>query len=514
MEPPEPRPARRDPLRLAARATAILAVAAFFIAAIWAIFARGPWYDEFYTLYVSSPRFSVPEALVGHWLPDNHPPLFYALARATALLGDTAEPRRLLNIAIAAATLAGGWVIVRRLPRLCVPATVLLLTVVAQPLALSEVSELRSYFLSLCALALLALAVVAAWLDQAEQRRSSALVAGTVLVAFNTHIVTTVIAGALVAPFLALALVRGDRKRFRSLALPVGVAAATFVAVTAVQLPLWLHNTGSFWISAGFDAARWPLEHTVMRTLWANPVVTLAGIIGVALLVRRGARERRMPRGLEAILLLGVGAAFAAAVLIAMHLVRPLLVEKYLVGLIPVIAAGLALGFAETGRAIGRKSEALLLAAALAVTLWTLPGNARQAAALASWNGSAALVAEVVEACPASAVHIDPALVNRSAMDLPPGDNREVVPMAYRMVAANHGFALESEQSRRIPHECPALIWGEHDTVHRFTAANVLSHERERGFVFSRLWLYRSGNGWVASDRPLRPSRSKEQNRS
>ncbi len=492
-----------DASRLTRRAVSILAGATFLIAAGWAIFARGPWYDEFYTLYVTSPRFSLLEALRGHWLPDNHPPLFYALARATSLLGESTEARRLLNVAIAVAALSAGWAIARRFPNLRVPATALLLTVAAQPLALFEASELRSYFLSLCALAILTLAVLAEWLGAPQQQRRNTLMEVTALIAFNTHLVTTVIAGTLVAPFVALALIKGDRARLRTLALPVGVAAAIFITVTAFQLPWWLHNTGSFWIPAGFDAARWPLELTVVRTLSANPVVTLAGVIGIALLLKRGARERHISRELEAILLLGVGAVLASAILIAAHLIRPLLLEKFLVGLIPMIASAIALGFAETGRAIGRKGEVLLLVAALAVMLWIIPGNARQAASLASWNGSAALVAKVVKACPASAVHIDPALVNGYTMGLPPPDNRAVVPMAYRMVAAQNGFALQPDQSRLIPRDCPALIWAEHDPLHSLTAATVLAHERERGFAFDRLAMYRSGSGWIASDRPL-----------
>ena len=494
-----------DPAKLIHSVVTTLAFAAFVVAAVWTLFERGPWYDEFYTLYVTSPRLPLLEALRERWLADNHPPLFYALARATALLGDTAEPRRLMNVAIAAATFAGGWVVVRQVQSLRIPAIAMLLTVAAQPLAMFEVSELRSYFLSLCSLALLVLAVLAEWLGQ-PRRRLRALAAGAALVAFNTHIVTTVIAGALVAPFLALTLLRGDRARFLTIALPVGLAGITFVAVTAFQLPLWLHNTGNFWIPAGFDAARWPLEHTLARTLSANPVVTMGSLIGGILFAVHGVRERRLSRELEAVMLLGIGAAFAAATLIAIHLVRPLLIEKYLVGLIPVIAAGMALGFAETGRAMGRKREIVLLVAGLAVTLGMIPGNAREAAAVASWNGSASLVAKVVESCPGTAVHFDPAFVNEYTMALPPKDNRDVIPFAYRMMAARHGFVLEPQQSRRIPTRCPALIWGEHDASHIFTAASVLSHERERGFGFDRLLLYRAGDGWVASNRPLKIS--------
>lgn len=498
-----PHDAPPDRSSIAPFAAVAVGVAAFLVAAAWAAFARGPWYDEFYTLHVASPRFGTFEALRGHWLPDNHPPLFYALARASAFLGDSVEPRRLLNIGLAIAALLGGWAIVRRVPSLHIPAAALALTIAAQPLVLQESSELRSYFLSLCALAVLVLGLLAVWLENGERRSGQWILAVAALAAFNTHIVTTVIAGAVGVPFVGLALLRRDWRRFRAHTLPTIAAAAIFLAVTAIQLPLWLANTTSFWIPAGFDAARWPLEHTVMRTMWANPVVTLAGLAGAGLLAWRATRERRLPRDLEAIALLGCGAAFAAIMLIAIHLFRPLLIEKYLIGLIPVIGAGLALGFGQTANALGRKGGAALLAAALAATLWSLTPSVRQAATMPSWDGSAALVARVVRACPDTAVHIDPALVNGYTLSLSPADNLEVVPGAYRSTAARHGFALESAGSRRISAECPTLLWGEHDTSHLFTARKVLAHERGRGFVFDRLWLTRVGDGWVASDRPL-----------
>ena len=57
---------------------------------------RGPWYDEFYTLYVARPgslalRLS---PLAG----GQSSPLFYALARATTWLGTTVEERRAVNL--------------------------------------------------------------------------------------------------------------------------------------------------------------------------------------------------------------------------------------------------------------------------------------------------------------------------------------------------------------------------------------------------------------------------------
>lgn len=479
---------------LAAAAIAL----AFAAAALWAIFARGPWYDEFYTLYVASPRFPLAAALTAHWLPDNHPPLFYALARATAFLGEEAAPRRLLNLALLAAAAGAAWVLLRGRGW----GVGLALALAAQPASLLAASELRSYFASLAAATVLTVALTSEWLDPGGPRARRMALWAAALVAFNLHIVTTIVAAALFAPFVAAALLRREWRKAAGLALPAACGAALFAVVTALQLPHWLGNTRGFWIPAGFDAARWPLEHLLVRTLSANPVVLAGALAGLALLARDVWRRGRTAVALEAIGLLSLSAALAAVVLIALHLLRPLVMEKYLIALIPVIATGLALGFARALDSLGRWQTAALAAAAL-WSLAAIVGNAREAAAMNSWDRSATALARIAARCPDSAVHIDPAFANAYTMSLSPADNRAVVAFAYRDTARRHGLRLEPAGSRRVSARCPTLFWGEHDTSRRVSAAGLLARERARGFALERLRLVRVGDGWIAADRPL-----------
>ena len=70
-----------------------------------AISGRGPWYDEFYSLYMVRPEAPLAQ-LVAAWLRDNHPPLFYACvwlwARLLGVLGlgIAVESLRTINCAI------------------------------------------------------------------------------------------------------------------------------------------------------------------------------------------------------------------------------------------------------------------------------------------------------------------------------------------------------------------------------------------------------------------------------
>lgn len=494
--------ASRNPLRAAVLAAALALLAS---AIVWTALHRGAWYDEFYTQYVTRPELGWRQALLTSWLPDNHPPFFYMLMRATAWLGGI-EAHRLVNLAVAALALAGGWIAARGQPLLRAAAVVLVVLLAANPWTALSATELRSYFVSLCAGALLSLALASLWISPSRGPRGprgrQTVYALTVLVSFNTHVVTSVISGALILPFLAAALLLRDRDRLRAL-LPAPVAAAIlFALVTAFQLPHWSRNTQVFWIPSGFGQARWSMEYAVLRTLEANPAILAGSAAGALLLLRDYLRTRKVPDLLAICFLAGVGIGIAFALLTGLQLMRPSVIEKYLVAAVGGLAFVMAASCARLLTAVPRRVEALLLLVALAISGLALIGNARDVAAGASWMGTGRFIARTVAACPDTTVHTDD-FWNADVMAMSPADNRRVAPWAYRSVAKQLGFAIEPASSRSLSRTCPNLFWAEH--VHRngFNEASVLKHVRESGFAVTSIRLYRAGNGWVASDRPL-----------
>ncbi|MDE8652666.1 hypothetical protein [Novosphingobium album (ex Liu et al. 2023)] len=482
-----------------------LALLALAVALVWTDLHRGPWYDEFYTDYVTRGGQSWLRQLRESWLADNHPPLFYILARASAWLGEI-ETRRLLNLAFAALALAGGGLVVRDAPRLLPAAGGLALLLAANPWTVWAGSDLRSYFLSQCAGAVLALSLAALWIEGTPGSRGRrAAYWGALFFAFNTHIITTIIAGALVLAFLAGAAWRKDWPQLRALLVPALASAALFLVVSAIQYPMWEANTRVFWLAPGFDSARYAIEYAVQRTIGANPVVLLAALAGCGLLAREAVRSRTLPGELGALLLLATGVAIAVAGLIAIHLLRPILIEKYLSALTATVAAGVALGFGRALVALPARAAQVLLLAGLAWTLYALAGNAERTVARNSWLGTGRLIAREAARCADTAVHTD-GFWNADVMAMSPADNRLVAPYAYRSVARRLGFRIERDGSRRISARCPTLFWAEHDTRHRFDEAAILAHLRNRGFALDAITLYRIGDGWVASDRPLSPA--------
>jgi len=484
---------------LAIRLAMALLLAALALAGLWAIAHRGPWYDEFFALYVTSRPGSFATALTRHWLADNHPPLYYALVDLTRWLGDQVEQRRLVNALIGAAALAGGWAVARAAsPRFRLLAALYLAGLAAQPLLLLHVAELRSYFLSLAAVGLLVLALVRAWLEPGQPGRGGRLALWlAALAALNTHIATTLIAGALLAAFTAIALLRRRRDFLRAILPPALASALVFVAVTAIQLPHWEANTRAFWIKPGLSAARWAIENVLVACLAANPVLLAGGTLGAALLLWRLLRRQRSPEA-DCLLALGLGVAGALAGVLAIHLVRPFVVDRYLVGLAPPIAMSLALGLASLVRRRPVWSGLAVVAAVLAA-LFALHANALMTAARPSWSGTAAQIAEEVRRCPGTVVHHDP-LWNAPVAALPPAENREVLPFAYTTMAARHQFTLEPVTSRRLAAECPTLLWTEH--AHAPTEPELLARLQATGFAVSRVTITRIGDGWIAALNP------------
>lgn len=488
----------------AAALAALLAALGFALALVWAALHRGPWYDEFYSWFVTRPDREFAAAMRESWLADNHPPLFYMLSWLGGHEAPSIETLRLVNLAGLLALLGGGWVMLRPASPLRPAAAVALLLIAANSVVLVTGTELRSYFLSMCFGGLAVLGMAQAWIAGGLERPGQRIVFTLSMVAaFNLHILTSVIVGALAVPFLLMALWRKRYGLFRQILLACLVGGTLFVVVSAIQLPMWESNTARFWIPAGLMAARWAIQTCIERTAEANLAILIGGVAGAVLLARQALRSRTLPPALELQAMLVAGVVLACALLVGLQLLRPVLMERYLAALIPPIALGVALGFDALRRALPRAAGVILIGLALLLSLRALQHNAEAAAARKSWIGTGERIAALVRACPDSPVHIDPAGWNADAMAAPPHDNRVVFPQAYRLVAQRFGFALEPQESRRLSHGCPNLFWAEHDTIAAWNEANILAHLRRQGFAVQRVWQYRIGDGWIAADRPL-----------
>ena len=477
---------------------ALVVLAALLLAAVPAMLGRGPWYDEFYSLYAADPALGLADGLRQRWLPDNHPPLFYALSRATAWLGDSVAERRFVNLFILGGFVAGFAVLWHSAPALRRWGASYAIALASLGPAVLTLAELRSNFLVYAGSALLlaALASVAAPGARPAGRAGWVVLALAMVVACNSHFTATVICGCIGAAFGAWALLRRDWRLALQLAACAALAAVPFLAITALQFSGIEQNTRSFWIPAGFDAGRWTIQRELIAHMLANPALSVLGAMGMGFLACATWRERRLGHSAQMLLVLAAGAGLALAVLLALHLWRPIIIGRYLIALAPVVALALALG---TSVLLARVAPLLRLAAlavlGLLMVLSLIQHQAR-ALALPSWDGTGARIARLLADCPAAPVH--PALHwNAFTLELPPVDNRQVVPFAYRHTAARHGFAVEPVASRRVAADCPTLFWAEHVSGQNPYAAAIVAQLRAQGYAVSSGRLERIGDGWV-----------------
>lgn len=495
--------ASHEPLREAVSRFCLAVVALALLGALLFCMAeRGPWYDEFYTWYVTGPQFGLRDAFAHHWLADNHPPLYYMLVRAARLVWENIEGLRLINVVIGVTAFACAGLSLRGNRQMAALGLIVFLFIASQRATLLYGSEVRSYFFSLCATALLVLCLTALYRDGSPGSRLSRFtLAAAIALSFNIHIVTTLVSGAIIVPFLVALLLKRNFAAFRAVFIPALVAGLLFLGVTALQLPLWAENTRSFWITPGFTAGWQTIRITAQRVIEANAVIAILGAAGLVLLLVQWLRRRERNADLEVAVLLGLGGLLSVSALLAIHLWRPILIEKYLTCLIPVAGMALAIGMDGVLRQAPARLAALLLIFATGASLYAMNTIRIETAAAKSWEGTATALGKIVRQCPDTAVHIDP-LWNDEVIRTPPRDNAQVVSAAYHAMAKRHGFTIEPRASRRVSARCPTVFWAEHDTRGLYQAPAILAHEQLMGFAVTKVAQTRIGDGWLAISTP------------
>lgn len=481
------------------RAGALIAALALAALSVAAMLRAGPWYDEFFTLHVTRAGQPFLAQFTQHWLADNHPPLFYALARATAWLGSEVEPRRLLNLAFLALAVAGLYGMTRRLGDGPLVAALTGLGLAGNIQIIDKAAEFRSTYLAMAAVAVAvaALAVLARpHARPARPRRDFWLVTAALVLALNVHFVTSVLVGAIALAFALRLALAGDRAGTLRIIAALAIAALPLLATTAIQLSRIEANTRSFWITGGLDAARWAIQGPVEMALAANWPIAVLGIAGIALMAAEAWHQRQAAEPLGIVIALAGGCVLGCAVLIGLHLWRPLLIERYLLPIAMPINLALALGAARALRQLPGLAATAAAVAILLAALLSLRMGFAEATNRPSWHGTGRAIAAMVKACPRTVVHANLSW-NRPVMDMPPADNAAVMPEAYRIVARQFGFALEPSGSRRMAAHCPTVFWTEHVAALVPTASDVAMQLRNEGFTPDKTRLLRIGRGWI-----------------
>ena len=447
--------------RQALGAAAAVSVASILIA-LAAALTRGPWLDEFWTVFATDPSLPLATEASTRWLTDVHPPLFYLLARgAASWLGDDVTRLRLVNLPAMAGLLAffchagAVWQAGRRF--------LLIYAVLAfsSYFATGYFAEYRSYYWQFSAAICLfgsgyALLRGDVFGTARDRWITGAVFATGAVLLINLHFIAALLAEIAIGA-MALAAWLGGRGRLGAIMAATGLAAALpLAAILAIQAPYLAGAGGSgFWIRTGLGEAVVILAGSLAKGVGLSVAACALAVWAVGSGTVGGRRRAGPGDGL-------IGAAFLGAtvacvlVLGAINAYRPVIIDRYLLVCSATACCGLAVLSQEIAFRRRGGFAAIVLNAALFLGIagHKLVNEPR-------WNESAEIVAERVAACPAT----DVAML---AFPYPGTLQNEgaVFALAYAYLAERHSFAARLSRPGGPPARteggCPALLWTEH----------------------------------------------------
>lgn len=444
--------------------TAILALATIDAA------LRGPWLDEFWTLELSDTSKGMSALVANGWMRDAHPPIFNAWATLLASLGIASIPagRLISNLLAAGLMILAAFRLSRRMPAQAGFAAALLLLTLSLPQAMESFSLYRSYFWQMAAIGTLALVArhVAATKADLDWRRDLDVAAIAVLAtagSIGIHYIGALFGGLLAAAIAVCAFTRRMRRWAALLLVTAALSSLLVAASVAVQVASWAAEFDHSWIDLPDMAALGVLGSLAAVPLWLNPV-PLAGLWpGRGRLGWRRFGGERPTDASQArfVAMVGITLALGTAIVFAVHVVQPIVVDRYLFAIPVLVCALLAVPAARL--ALHRWLFGLLALAAVAGAARPMMENGIRPL----WRENARTIAAIVAGCPTTQVYaasgwaLGPAAATRMA-----AREDAVFERAYRSLAASEGFAVrfigQGGSARATPGICPVLLWYEH----------------------------------------------------
>lgn len=438
---------------------------------------RGIWIDEIWSLWITRRDIPFPDIEYTRWAKDNHPPLFYAAAwMLNGIAGDSIFISRMENVVPIVLVVAGLFLISRGREGVVGFSLTFFVLVFVGIEAGKLFPEFRSYFSQLCAVYMIVVCLFSVHQSKNDfkfdQDSDLAIIfVVSALLSLNLHYICSFVVGVLLGVFVVQQVV-ARRWRWAGLLLAGGLlAAAPLGAALYLSAKFVRANVGSFWIDTSPSEAALIIARTLAHGAAYNVVAALAAVLGLSAAIRsvRAGRNSNAPvtaaaahwrRTASFAICVSIALAISVAVIFTVNLVRPIVVDRYLTAIVPLVAS-LVAAFAADQLLASRAAFALFVlnAAALGV------GEGRKMIAEKRWELTAQYIQDQVRACPDARVYaLDPTMFRGFKG---PVDQRWPQEWGYRKVARDHGFSIRDLQrgDRRpitLSSGCPTLLWDEH----------------------------------------------------
>lgn len=446
--------------------------------AFWAAWYRGPWLDEFWTLWLSKHDVPLADAVRNRWLIDVHPPFFTGLNwLVQTWAGDSILIRRFMNFIPLLASLLLAAALCRRYPNTRNFIIVCVFLIVTSPAFSYNMTEIRSYFTQICCMTSLIVCLYALMaLDREERIRDHRFLAVSlfclILLSLNIHYVTTVVATSIVATSGLCMLVRRQWNWFLLLLSAGLVASVPLMAWFITQTSFLDQISGTFWIKVTFPVAVKTLIAQIVKSFGFNLAVLVSlGLLISGLLQRRrddGATVDHLRSEIDPpdvgpghtlfIIALSAGLACAAVLLLAVNIKHPhLFVARYLSAIALTAIAIVAALIVNIVRQRRLLFGLLLLNGALVYGVVVISHALDH-----GWDSAASVIQAQKGQCTSSQIFA----AEYPANYVVPNQD-QVIDWAYHLEAARYGFPVQVLKSRsRLDlsdgERCPAILWIDH----------------------------------------------------
>lgn len=419
---------------------------------------HGPWFDEFWTRFLSDPSIEFGEAFQKRWVADVHPPLFSMMAWLSAqVVRLPIEKARLLNLTPLAILALYLFLVGKALPRARAFITVFAISVGSSAFFIEYFTEFRSYFTGLCAFAALTVTLIAQDQSAEEEKPGAQTLLWTgylvsLLVCLNLHYLTTAVTVVLVGIFGCSAALRGNW-RFFGIYLASGILAVLpFVAFVAYQWTVIERITADYWLKTSLPAALNMLIAAIAAPTYSEQLAVAIAWLAAAFIFLSRKDNPQVGRTIPVLL---VAIIAEILMLLVYTWLTAAMTQRYLIPLAILSAALFALILA---RPIYENRWLLALflvtnlgsAAFAALPRWNDP----------RWDEAARYLSERQKSCLGS--RIIPMQQNPNDHTPNSIDNYNE---AYAYIANKWGLTLgsvDTPSSRPLDASCPDFYWADH----------------------------------------------------
>ncbi|SON57989.1 putative membrane protein [Hartmannibacter diazotrophicus] len=436
--------------------------AALFGALVYlAVYSRGPWMDEFWSLYLSSPELSTSDAFWTRWALDVHPPLFSMLLHLSqSALDLSIVTGRMLNTTPAALTALFFLTLAlvdKSQRKFLLVYSILVLSCWA---FIRYFPEFRSYFSALCSFAILIACLKR--IDATEEPLSGingtlvwAGFAASLAFCINLHYIVAFITVVTVAVFGIGFALRRHWKLFWTLAVLGTLSVAPLLAFFIAQRQFLEHMAETFWLNVGTLEALVLLSKFFLVIASGSAIATLVALVRLPSIFMTGVRQSIAddPEVRFALMLI-VAMVIAIAAVLVVNVERPIVQARYM----------LSLGLLQLAL-VATLSSSLILQSRLLLGLVFLNSavsilyQGHEVGSEKQWYSSAEIIKHQLALCPASRVHPERGEIFGDA------NYANVKELAYHYTARHAGFPiddLDTPITASPAAQCPPIVWAEH----------------------------------------------------